>query len=209
VAISDALAKPFHNGGLADARLPNEHRIILGAAAQDLDHALEFTFTANQRIKLIIHGGLGQVARELGKQGRFTGSAALGLGLFLGAARQFLADGAQTQATLVQDFSGKAFLFAQQSQQQMFGADVLMAEALSLFSSISQYALAFIAERKINGRGDLLPDGGMAFNLFTDRLDRSVRPQEAVGQSLILTQQAQQQMFGLNIRRAKLAGLIA
>src|SRR5215472_7952214 len=36
-----------------------------------------------------------------------------------------------------------------------------------------------------------------------------MRTQEPVGQRLVFTQQAQQQVFGLNIRRAELAGLVA
>src|SRR5436305_14430193 len=36
-----------------------------------------------------------------------------------------------------------------------------------------------------------------------------MRPQKAVGQCFVFAQQAQQQMFGLYIRRAKLAGLVA
>jgi hypothetical protein len=35
-----------------------------------------------------------------------------------------------------------------------------------------------------------------------------MRAQEAVGQSLVFAQQAQQQVLGLDIRRAKLAGLV-
>src|SRR5690242_17147893 len=49
----------------------------------------------------------------------------------------------------------------------------------------------------------------MAFNLLTDRFHRGMRPQETIGQCLVFAQQAQQQVFGLYIRRAKLAGLIA
>src|SRR5205814_9805565 len=49
---------------------------------------------------------------------------------------------------------------------------------------------------------------GVAFNLFADGLDRSMRTQKAIGQRLVFAQQSQQQMFGLDIRRAELAGFI-
>jgi hypothetical protein len=34
-------ARPFDDGGLADAGLAEEHGVVLGAAAEDLDHALD------------------------------------------------------------------------------------------------------------------------------------------------------------------------
>ena len=44
---------------------PNQHWIVLGAAAKDLDDAFQFLVAAHQWIELVIHGGLGQVAGEL------------------------------------------------------------------------------------------------------------------------------------------------
>jgi len=36
-----------------------------------------------------------------------------------------------------------------------------------------------------------------------------MRAQKAIGQGLVLAQQSEQQVFGLNVRRSKLAGLVA
>jgi hypothetical protein len=47
-----------------------------------------------------------------------------------------------------------------------------------------------------------------AFDLLADGFDRRVRAQEAVGQRLVLAQQAQQQMLGFDIRTAELAGFV-
>ena len=71
VALGDLLRQTFHNGGLAHARLADQHRIVLGAAAENLDHALQFVIAADQRIERIVHGGLGQVAGELRQQRTF------------------------------------------------------------------------------------------------------------------------------------------
>ena len=65
-SVGNALGKAFDDGRLADAWLADEHRIIFCAAAENLDHALEFAVAADQRIELPIHGRLGQVAAELG-----------------------------------------------------------------------------------------------------------------------------------------------
>ncbi len=37
-------------------------------AAEDLDDTFQFAIAADQRIKLSVHGGLGQIAAELGQQ---------------------------------------------------------------------------------------------------------------------------------------------
>ena len=42
VAVGDALGEAFDDGGLADAGLADEDGIVLGAAAEDLDDALQF-----------------------------------------------------------------------------------------------------------------------------------------------------------------------
>ena len=62
VAADDALGEAFDDGGLADARLADEHRIVLGAAGQDLDHAPDFFVAADHRIELVLLGSLGQIA---------------------------------------------------------------------------------------------------------------------------------------------------
>ena len=122
---------------------------------------------------------------------------------------QFFADGGKAQAALVQDFRGEALLFAQQAQQQVLGADVLVIQALGFLGAIRQHALAFVAEGQIHRSGNLLANGGVAFDLLANGFHGRVRPQETVGQRLVLPQQAQQQMFGLDIRAAELAGLVA
>src|ERR1700758_2048937 len=45
----------------------------------------------------------------------------------------------------------------------------------------------------------------MSLNLFANRFHRRMRPQKAVRKRLVLTQQAEQQVLCLNVRRAKLA----
>ena len=64
-AVRDALGQTFHDGGLAHAGLADQHRIVFGAAAKNLNHALELAFAPHQRIELVVHGGLGQVAGKL------------------------------------------------------------------------------------------------------------------------------------------------
>ena len=73
VALGDALRQTFDDGGLAHARLADQHRIVLGAAAEDLHHALQFVIAADERVERVVHGGLGEVAAEFGQQRAFLG----------------------------------------------------------------------------------------------------------------------------------------
>ena len=61
----DAPGQAFGDGGLAHAGLADQQRVVLAAAAQDLDHALDLVLAADQRIDLAVLGGLVQVLREL------------------------------------------------------------------------------------------------------------------------------------------------
>ena len=108
----------------------------------------------------------------------------------------------------MQDFGGEALLFAQQAQQQMLGADVLVVQPLGFFGAIGQHALALMAERQIHGGGNLLANRGVSFDLLANRFHRGVRTQEPVGQRLVFAQQPEQQVFGLDVRAAELAGLV-
>ena len=63
VAVDDAQRQTFDDRGLADARLADQHRIVLGAARQHLDGAADFLVAPDHRIELAVARRLGQVAR--------------------------------------------------------------------------------------------------------------------------------------------------
>ena len=62
VAADDALREAFDDGGLADAGLADQHRVVLGAARQHLDDAADLLVAADHRIELALARQLGQVA---------------------------------------------------------------------------------------------------------------------------------------------------
>ena len=70
VAVDDLLRQPFDDGGLADARLADEHGVVLRPAAEHLLHALELVVAPDERIEQVLHRRFGQVAAELGEQRR-------------------------------------------------------------------------------------------------------------------------------------------
>ena len=52
LVVDDALREAFDDGGLAHAGLADEHRVVLGAALQDLDHAADLLVAADDRVEL-------------------------------------------------------------------------------------------------------------------------------------------------------------
>jgi len=75
---------------------PIQHRIVLGAAAENLDDAVDFAVATDQGVELAVHGGLGQVAGKLGEQRRFA--LPLWCGFLLRAAGEFFANSRKAQA---------------------------------------------------------------------------------------------------------------
>ena len=61
----DALRQAFHNGGFADARLADQHRIVFGATRQHLHDALDFLLATDNGIELSFTSERRQVAAEL------------------------------------------------------------------------------------------------------------------------------------------------
>ena len=85
----------------------------------------------------------------------------------------------------MQDLGRKALLFTQQAQQQVLGPNMFMRKTFGLFSRVCQNPLALIAQRQIDGSGNLLPNRGVTFDLFADRFHRRVGTQEAIGQGFV------------------------
>ncbi len=111
--VSNTLGQAFDDSSLAYAGFADEHRIVLGAAAKDLDGALEFVVASNERIELVVDGGLSEVARKFSQQGRLAVALRRRRFLLRGPSK-FFTDGTEAQSTFVEDLRRKAFFFAQQ-----------------------------------------------------------------------------------------------
>ena len=61
LAVDDALRQALDDGGLADAGLADQHRIVLGAPLQHLDGAADLIVAADHRIELARRGARGQI----------------------------------------------------------------------------------------------------------------------------------------------------
>ncbi len=135
-------ARPFGDGGLAHAGLADQQRIVLAAAAQHLDDALELVLAADQRIDLAGLGERDQVDR-VGVERALRLAAVLVVALRfllfllllrrLGDAVRDVVDDVQARdAALVQEIDGVRFLLAEDRDQHVGAGDFLLARGLDV-----------------------------------------------------------------------------
>ena len=68
VAGNNLLSKALNNGGLADTRITDQRRVVLGAAGQNLDDTLNLLGAADNRVQLALLGSGCQVAAKLAER---------------------------------------------------------------------------------------------------------------------------------------------
>jgi len=73
-AVGDEKREPSDDGRLADARLADQHRVVLLPARQDLHDPLDLLGPADRRIELALGRELRQVAAEVVERGSWTSS---------------------------------------------------------------------------------------------------------------------------------------
>ena len=80
-AVDDRLGQALDDRGLADAGLADQHGVVLGAAAEDLDGLLDLVGAADHGVELARAGARGEVGAELVEH---RGLGCLGLGRLVG-----------------------------------------------------------------------------------------------------------------------------
>ena len=132
VAADDALGQALDDGGLADARLADEDRVVLRPAAEDLDDPPDLVVAADDRIELAGAGLGGQVAAVL-LEG-LVGALRVGRGDPLAAADALerLQDRLVAGAVALEEVCASPPASAD-AEEQVLGRDVLVAEAAGLF----------------------------------------------------------------------------
>ena len=208
VAVDDLLGEPFDDGGLADAGFADQDGVVLGAAAEHLLHAFDFVFAPDQRIELVLHRRLGEVAAELREQRRFL--HARERRLLVQQLHDVVAHRVQPHPLFHQDGGRHGSLFAQDAEQQVLGADVAVEELVRFFGRVLQHALRLAAEGDLHRRGDLLAEHRAPFDFLADAVERQVRAlEDSAGQTLAFTDEPQQEMLRLNRDAPELAGFIS
>ena len=135
----DPLREPLGDGGLADAGLADEHRVVLGPARQHLDDAADLVVAADDRVELAPPRRLGEVAPVLLER------LVLGLGVRVGDALRAAhrlerrVDAIGRDACLLEQTSGFALGLGAEREQEMLGGDVLVLEAAHLLERGHQH----------------------------------------------------------------------
>ena len=159
-------------------------------------------------------GELGEVATELVEQLRGLlalargrpGAAAATAGLALAApagtgqhADDLVADLLGVGVEVEQDARRDALVLAHQAEQDVLGADVVVAEAERLAQGQLEHLLGARRERDLPG-GDLLAGADDAHDLRAHALDGDVEALEHAGcETLLLAQQPEQDVLGADV----------
>src|SRR5258708_15593803 len=236
VALGDLLRKALDDGGLAHAGLADEHGIVLGAAAENLDDAADLVLAADDRVHLALAGQLGEVAAERLQRRRLDLFLVLGIaaarGDLLAAARDAarrrvvaLAGGklgielAQNLVTRPLDVhlerlehaGGHALALAEQAEQDVLGADVGMVERLRLLAGQREDLLdAGRVGNAADGGLGLLPDADLLLHLAAHGLE--VEPhllEHAHGHALPQLDQPEQEARGADLVVVEAVGCLA
>ena len=127
VAAHDALGQALDDGGLADAGLADEHRVVLGPARQHLDHATDLFVAADDRVELALLGERRQVAAVAFERLVLVLRVLVGHALAAADIGERRQDPIRRQAVLLQQAgAGRAAGLAGDGEEQVLGADVLV-----------------------------------------------------------------------------------
>ena len=207
LALDDLLGQPLDHGGLAHAGLAHEHRVVLGAPGQDLHDPLDFFLPADHRIELALPSALGQVPPELvqhqgGGRSRLRRRARRGGLLALVAVQQLdhlLADPVQVRAQLDQHLGRDALTLADEAEQDVLGADVVVPELQRLAQRELKHLLRTRRKRDMPGRC-LLALADYLFNLLAYGLQADPQGLQRLGRhALTLVDQAKQDVLGADV----------
>ena len=196
-------ARPFGDGGLADAGLADQGRVVLGPSREDLDDPLDLLLSADDGIQLSCPGGVGQVDPELvdgrGLAGALRLRGRAGGRALRQDADDLVADLVEVDPERLEDTGGDPLALADEAEEQVLRADVVVAEAAGLVDRelddpLGARRQADLADdRPIAATDDEL-DGGPDLG----QLDVHVL-EDARGDTLALADQAEEQVLRADV----------
>ena len=131
VARDDPLGQALDDRRLADARLADQDRVVLGPAAEHLDHAADLGVAADDRVHLALAGQLDQVAAVPLERLVLVVGVLVGHRLAAADLLQRLEDLLLVDAQGVEQLLGLA-LDLRQAEQQVLDRDVLVLHPVGL-----------------------------------------------------------------------------
>ena len=204
VAGGDPAGEPLHDGGLPDAGLADEDGVVLGAAAEHLDHPVQLFGPADQGIEGAVRGRLGEVPRELGEERRLPGPRPRLPPPVI--ERDRLADRRGPHPLPGQDRCRGGPRLPEHAEQQVFGPHALVVHAVRFLAGVFEDPLGLGRERYPDRRRDGVPQQDVALHVATHPLERDVEPSgDGRGK---LAEQPEQQVLGLDGVAAELRRLV-
>ena len=212
----DPGSESFDDGGLADARLADQDGIVLLAAREDLHHALDLGLTPDHGVELALCGGLRQVAAELVEELRalrLLAPRAAACALLTPAragehADDLVADLLGIGVEVEQDPGGDALVLADEAEQDVLGADVVVAEGERLAQRQLEHLLGARRERDL-ARRDLVTLADDPRDLRPYFLHGDVqRLENARGEPLLFAEEAEQDVLSADVVVLEGAGLV-
>src|SRR6266403_3348761 len=189
----DARGEALDDGGLADARLADQHGVVLRAARQDLHQPLDLRGAADDRVELALGRLLRQVAAELVEQlralrllaARRTRAGALPAAGAGEHADDLVANLLGVRVEVEQDARGDAFILTHEAEQNVLGADVVVSEGERFTQRELEHLLRARCERDLSGRY-LVALADDACNLGAHLFDGDVERLEHAGSKTFL-----------------------
>jgi hypothetical protein len=208
--VNDPLGQALHDGRLADARVTDEHRVVLATPGQHLDGLLDLLVPSDHRVDTALAGQVGEIAAVLVERGRARAARCLAAGL--SGVRGRL--GRQTgggEPGRVQDVPGGRVGIRGQGAQDVLRADVTGAPGPGQVVCVQQGPLGGRGQGQRGGwRGlfRLVLDGAGAFvDLRGEGVGIGTGPAQQ-GPGRLGGERGPQQVLGVQIPAAVLGGVL-
>ena len=223
IAGNNFLGESLGDGGLANACLADQNGVVLGAAAENLNNALDLIDAADDGVEFAFAGLLGEVA-TIGFESRgFAGGLAAWAGLggnrvaiLIGSKirieflENFITGALDVDLEIFQNAGGDTLAFAEKTQQDVLGAHIRVLQALGF---LTRQCEDFFDAR---GVGDIAHHFGLGAgaDLFLDFHAHGLEVEahflkDINGNTLSELDQPEKQVFGADIVVIEAVGFLA
>ena len=223
IAGDDLLGETFGNGRLADTGLADEDGIVLGAAAEDLNDALDLIRTANHRIEFAFASLLGEIAaigfESRGFAGRLAAWAGLGengVAILIGSEirieflENFITGALDVDLKIFQNAGGDALTLAKQAEKNVLGADIGVLQAFGFLSGKSENFFDARSVGNVAHHLGLRAGADLFFDLHAHGFEVEAHFLKDInGNTLSELDQPEKQMFGADIVVIEAVGFLA
>ena len=223
IAGNNFLGESLGDGCLADTGLADQNGVVLGAAAENLNNALDLIDAADDGVEFAFAGLLGEVA-TIGFEGRgFAGGLAAWAGL--GGNRIAILIGSEIRIEFLEDFVAGAldvdleifqnacrdtFALAEKTQEDVLGAHIGVLQALGFLTRQSEDFLDARCVGDIAHHFGLRAGADLFFDLHAHGLEVEAHFLKDInGNTLSELDQPEKQVFGADIVVIEAVGFLA